>query len=428
MTGVQTCALPIYFFINGIYIQELTEVFYSLETIADNGTITLDPVGGSYTADTEVSLTVEPDYGFSFVEWTGDIDGVEDVTASTITVLMDQPKSITATFETLPMFTLTTNVTNGNIYLKPEPDSSGNRYFEGAEVRLDARPNVGYIFTGWSGDLSGNENPTTVVMDKDLNITAEMELNIFSLTFEATNGSVNVFPDYGNGVFDAGTGLVLQAVPDEGYRFANWDGDLSGTQNPTSLTVDSTMNVIAVFELIPESYTLTTTATNGAVSLDPAPSEDGTYEDGTEVTLTAIPDDGYEFTSWSGDMTGTDNPTTILIDGDKNITAEFDVIISVNDHDGVRRSYLYQNYPNPFSDLTIIPYQLDKAASVELSVYNILGEKISTLINAYQKPGFYEVEWDVVDNNGTRLSNGIYFYRLEIDNKLVKIQKAIVGQ
>ena len=238
---------------------------------------------------------------------------------------------------------------------------------------------------------------------------------------------VNVFPQYGDGVFDAGTDLILQAVPDEGYRFFGWEGDLSGPQNPTSLTMDSTIHVIAVFELIPESYPLTAVATNGSVTMDPAPAEGGTFEDGTVVTVTAIPDDGYEFKAWSGDMTGTDNPATITIDGDKSITAEFDLIISVGDHNVIEQSNLAQNYPNPFSDQTIIPYQLDKAALVQLSIYNILGEKINTLVYGYQKPGSYEVEWNVVEN-GKRLSNGVYFYRLVIDSEVVKTQKAIVSQ
>ena len=416
------------FFINGIYIQELTEVYYTLETIAENGTISLDPVGGSYSSGSEVTLTAVPDYGWEFVEWTGDLEGVEDSTASTITVVIDKAKSITATFQELPTYTLTTNVTNGNIFLNPGPDIAGGKYFAGAVVKLSAQPNVGYIFTNWSGDLSGNENPATIVMDKDMNITAEMLLNVFSLTIDATNGSVNVYPSYGNGEFNGGTDLILEAIPEDGYRFSNWEGDLSHDQNPTSVTMDSAIHVVAVFELIPESYTLTTNATNGSVTLDPLPARDGTYEDGTEVTVTAVPDDGYEFSAWSGDITGSDNPASIKIDGNKSITAEFDVIISVANSLGIEQSSLAQNYPNPFAVETIIPYQVDRAAPIQLSIYNILGEKINTLVNDYQQPGSYEVKWNVVDANGTRLSQGVYFYRLEVDHKLVKIQKAVVSQ
>ena len=58
-------------------------------------------------------------------------------------VLMDKAKSITAVFEELPMYTLTTTFANGNVYLDPAPDADGNNYYEGAEVLLIVKPNVG---------------------------------------------------------------------------------------------------------------------------------------------------------------------------------------------------------------------------------------------------------------------------------------------
>lgn len=68
-------------------------------------------------------------------------------------------------------------------------------------------------------------------------------------------------------------------------------------------------------------YTLTVnTVGQGTVSLDPS---GGTYLDGTQVTLTANPSSGWNFDYWSGDLTGTQNPTNILMDADKNVTANF---------------------------------------------------------------------------------------------------------
>ena len=69
---------------------------------------------------------------------------------------------------------------------------------------------------------------------------------------------------------------------------------------------------------------------------------------------------------------------------------------------------LFQNYPNPFNPTTIINYQLVKASEVELSIYNLLGQKVSTLVNKKQHAGNYEVEW-----NATGFSSGIYIYNLK---------------
>lgn len=72
---------------------------------------------------------------------------------------------------------------------------------------------------------------------------------------------------------------------------------------------------------------------------------------------------------------------------------------------------LFQNYPNPFNPTTIISYQLPVLSKVVLKVYDMLGREISTLVNELKQPGKYEVKF-----NSSKLSSGIYFYRLVVDN------------
>ena len=81
---------------------------------------------------------------------------------------------------------------------------------------------------------------------------------------------------------------------------------------------------------------------------------------------------------------------------------------------------LRQNYPNPFSQIpslagnpeTNIVYELPKSATVRLSVYNTTGQEIVALVDEYQAPGIYSVQWDGKDRSGRNLASGIYFYRL----------------
>jgi len=70
--------------------------------------------------------------------------------------------------------------------------------------------------------------------------------------------------------------------------------------------------------------------------------------------------------------------------------------------------YLYQNYPNPFNPSTVISWQLSVGSNVELSIYNILGQKIKTLLNKPMPAGYHEVEF-----NGENLSSGVYLYRIQ---------------
>jgi len=70
--------------------------------------------------------------------------------------------------------------------------------------------------------------------------------------------------------------------------------------------------------------------------------------------------------------------------------------------------HLAQNYPNPFNPTTAISYKLLALSNVDLSIYNLLGQKVATLVSEKQVPGTYQVEWDA-----TEFASGIYFYRLQ---------------
>ena len=75
---------------------------------------------------------------------------------------------------------------------------------------------------------------------------------------------------------------------------------------------------------------------------------------------------------------------------------------------------LYQNYPNPFNPTTTITFMLDKQADVKLEIYNSLGGKVATLINANKSAGQHHVTWDA-----TEVTSGIYFYRINANSKIL---------
>jgi unsaturated rhamnogalacturonyl hydrolase len=85
-----------------------------------------------------------------------------------------------------------------------------------------------------------------------------------------------------------------------------------------------------------------------------------------------------------------------------------------------QRFTLNQNYPNPFNPKTVITYQLPSVREVELSIYNILGQKVITLVSKKQVAGSYRVEWDA-----TGFASGIYIYRLETNEGFINTKKLI---
>ncbi len=88
---------------------------------------------------------------------------------------------------------------------------------------------------------------------------------------------------------------------------------------------------------------------------------------------------------------------------------------------------LANNFPNPFNPATTIQYALPQATDVELTVpYNVVGQRVRTLVAEHQSAGGYVVEWDATDDSGHRLSSGIYFYRLQAGGQFRQIKKMLL--
>jgi predicted glutamine amidotransferase len=131
------------------------------------------------------------------------------------------------------------------------------------------------------------------------------------------NGSVTVNP--GESTYAAGTEVTLTAIADPGFVFAGWSGDLIDHINPITITMDSDKVVNATF-IQPQYYLTINIIGSGSVTKDP---DKVSYNYGESVTLTASPGIGWAFQYWTGDLTGNENPATIIMDGDKTITARF---------------------------------------------------------------------------------------------------------
>ncbi|NIR95745.1 MAG: T9SS type A sorting domain-containing protein, partial [Gammaproteobacteria bacterium] len=100
-----------------------------------------------------------------------------------------------------------------------------------------------------------------------------------------------------------------------------------------------------------------------------------------------------------------------------------DLITSIGTDNHVRvipQFKLHQNFPNPFNVETVISYQIAQLSHVQLNIYNILGQKIKTLVNEVQEQGAHEITLD-----GTGLSSGIYFYELKT-GKFREVKSALL--
>jgi hypothetical protein len=135
------------------------------------------------------------------------------------------------------------------------------------------------------------------------------------------SGTGNVDADPPGLTYSYGDSVELTAVPAPGWIFSRWSSDLTGSDNPATITMDGNKSVTAVFL---QQYTLTLTVTgSGTVTRSPDLTE---YTHGTEVTLRAVPATGWTFRHWTGDLTGSANPTTLVMNGNEVATAVFGIV------------------------------------------------------------------------------------------------------
>jgi len=236
--------------------------------------------------------------------------------------------------------------------ISPSTDST---YEDGSKISLTADPTEGYKFSYWDGDIdSTGDNPLSLTVDQNYALQAHFEKKSYELSVQTEGeGSVDekVVQQKAK-EYDQGTVVELTANPADGWKFVKWQGDLSGTDNPTQITVDSPKSVTAVFEK--KDYPLTVnTEGEGAVDEQVIQQKTTDYKYGAEVKLTANPAQGWKFVKWTGDLTGTDNPTQITVDTTKEVTAVFEkksYSISVNtDGEGTvdkspdQTEYIYNN-------------------------------------------------------------------------------------
>ncbi|WP_299990494.1 InlB B-repeat-containing protein [uncultured Pontibacter sp.] len=353
-----------------------TDKFHlTINTIGD-GTVAKTPSQETYDAGSAVSLTATPAAGYRFAGWGGDASG----TANPLTVTMDGDKAVTATFEAIPAseYSLAVSTTGGGAVSK-SPDRA--TYTAGSAVSLTATPATGYQFAGWGGDASGTANPLTVTMDGDKAVTATFTavtagpsqvtgftlvdaqteqdvqpledgatISLSSLSNSKLNIRANTSPTSVGSVLFELSGTQSRTYSDNAapyalhgdngsgnYYYGNWNPPAVGTYTLKATPYSGSKATGAAgtpltirFTVVEQVVTPTdkfhlTINTIGDGTVAKTPSQE-TYDAGSAVSLTATPATGYQFAGWGGDASGTANPLTVTMDGDKAVTATFTAV------------------------------------------------------------------------------------------------------
>jgi len=272
----------------------------------------------------DIDLIANPDGNSYFNHWGGDIFSYDN--PHTIEEISEN-KSISGTFSTEDI-TLTINYEGAGGGLESHTPGETYVYTADEEVEIQASiPDSGWEFTGWvegiSNDVIDDPNSLTtyVTMTREINLTAVYTIIQHELTINY-QGEGSVSPYEGTELHEEGSTVELDASPDLGWEFVEWTGDISSTSPNTNITVTDEMEVTAIF--VESEYELHTMIEGeGEIELNP---DQPYYNYGDIVNLEAIPDAGWEFEEWIGNVDDTESSeTTITMYSGEVVTARFEV-------------------------------------------------------------------------------------------------------
>ncbi len=331
-----------------------------------NGAITINSISpdvsseswsGLYFSDTEITLKAEPEFGFQVASWT--VNGEQFSTDKNITLpLTDEPMDVSVTFEEVTE-TLVINEINYN---------SADNFDMGDWVEIYNPLETDVDVSGW------------IFKDED----DTHEYVIPENTIIQSSGYLVIAND---------TSALKSINPDARNFVGDFDFGLSGNTDAARL-FNTSNTLIDIVEYDDES---------------PWPTE----PDGNGATLELIDSDSDNSlgTSWmastrQGGTPGWENGTMpTSIDEETEIADSF---------------VLLQNYPNPFNPSTNISFVLPQSTNVELTVFNMLGQKVKTLIKENRSAGSHTVTFDA-----SNLSSGIYLYQLKTPT-VTKTQRMVL--
>jgi hypothetical protein len=282
---------------------------YTLTTTV-TGSGTVSPSGGVYDSGASVSLLATASSGWAFDHWEIDLTGITNPKSIT----MNSNKSVRAVF--LPLYTLTVLKTgSGTVTLVP----AGGIYKSGVTVNLTATAASGWRFDHWEIDLTGTQQSKTIYMNSNKTVRAVFVNWVILSISTVGQGTVTAYPAFSDWKYTINTDVTLTANAASGWRFDRWEVDLTGTDSPKSITMNTDKSVTAYFI---QRVTLMLYQT-GQGTISPAIETPHVYDINTNASVSATADTNWRFKEWSGDFSGTSASCNIMMSSDKTVTGTF---------------------------------------------------------------------------------------------------------
>ena len=284
---------------------------------SDGGVVLTTPNERIFPIGTAVTLTAIADPGRIFSYWSGTVDDAQK-SQNPLTLIMNRDRLITPVYFTTT-YTVTTNVTgSGTGTITRTPEQSG--YVYGTVVTMTANAGPTSNFSGWEGDLSGNNPVQSLTIIRDSAVTATFsisEVRLRLLTDGDGGGTVSADPP--GPIYPYGQAITLTATPDWLSSFVSWRGGIVSSSIVEQFVMTQDTVITATFAR--NNYLLDVVGdANGSVIRQP---DSASYPINASVTVTAIAEQGWNFLAWDGDLTGYPATTSLTLTADITATAYF---------------------------------------------------------------------------------------------------------
>lgn len=297
--------------------QSTTGYSYTISTVSfpvDGG---ITNGSGTYFYGNQATVTATPNTGWSFVNWTENGNVVS--TSSAYLFIVTFSRNLMANFA-LQQFTVTTssNPVEGGSTI------SGGTFFYGNQITVTATPNTGWNFANWTenGNVVSSNPDYSFTISGNTDLIANFVLQQFNIVTNSNPGSGGT--TNGGGTYNYGVQATLNATANSSWVFLNWteNGNVVSTNTQYNFTVIENRSLAANFTQLP-TYMITTASfpMTGGVTTG-----GGNYISGETASVSATPNQGYNFTNWSENgIIVSGNPTySFTVNVNRNLLANFE--------------------------------------------------------------------------------------------------------
>ncbi len=315
-----------------------------------------------YMVDYAFTDNSNPYYGYTELEFDGNQMILKGISADG-TVMDQKEYRANPKPNITPKYLLDVSTTGeGTISHHPEYD----QYYEAMPIELIAEPKLGWVFDGWTGDLTSTELCDTIIMDGNKQIIAifsEVPVDKRELRVEI-EGSGTVELDPPGFFYVEGTQVHVTAHPTDLWKLDSIIGDVQTENLSFDITLDTHKYVKVKFKALVTNQLETWVLGKGSININPS---ETIFIDTAHVIISAEPEASNNFLEWTGDIITTNDIDTLMMDTYKDIGAMFysdqsTVNILYPTHDSYTRGGLYQT--RNFNNMPYLIVQEDTVSNM----------------------------------------------------------------